>query len=604
MDQINDCTTWDNTNIFKSIDDPAVDVLLKDVNLKISELTDDCNYLEAALENIDGSDQSKLIKTLIHVIKSNLELSLSLHNTKTYFRCINVVDAKNETAKSRQSQISKIISDLNKMTTPVDSLLKNVDEETFNLLLKDEDVSNMEFSLRQTRKLKDFQLSNSEEKLINGLSDDGLHAWGGLYSTLSGALTCEIDGEKFGLASASSILRKADRQKRESAWRSIQTAWEGHQDSVAAILNSINGWRIENRVTRSKSKELHYLDESCHTSHISRKTLNTLMETTYENRKIGQRALKAMAKCYGVDALGPWDIVAPSPVSSGEGRLYSFTEAMEIIVSAFNEFNPEMGAFAQHMHSSNWIDAKPSEFRAPGAHCTGFPTVREPRVFQTFEGSMSDIMTLAHELGHAYHNWVMRDMHIARTSYAMTTAETASIFSETLVRDYLFNLATTDEERLQIAWEDANSAAAMICNIPARYDFEKSFVEGRTNAAHSVTHMKQMMSSSWEKWYEDSLSEYDEMYWATKLHFSISQIGFYNYPYLFGYLFSLGIYAKKDNYGDQFIGLYTEVLRDTGSMNAVELIDKHFSQSIEDKDFWQNSLNIVDKAVTRFEGLV
>ena len=222
----------------------------------------------------------------------------------------------------------------------------------------------------------------------------------------------------------------------------------------------------------------------------------------------------------------------------------------------------------------------------------------------SYEGTMSNVITLAHELGHAWHNWVMRDMPLMRTYYSMTLAETASIFAETLVRDALLQQAKTSAQKLEILWQDAQSAAVFLLNIPARFEFEKRLVETRKQGIAIAPKLKTMMADSWQLWYEDSLSEYDDMFWATKLHFSISQLGFYNYPYLFGYLFSLGIYAQQEQYGVNFNELYTNILRDTGSMTAEELVTHHLQQDISHPQFWEASLKIVEQSVAQFEELV
>ena len=222
----------------------------------------------------------------------------------------------------------------------------------------------------------------------------------------------------------------------------------------------------------------------------------------------------------------------------------------------------------------------------------------------TYTGTMGNILTLAHELGHAYHNWVMRDLPLEETSYSMTLAETASIFAETLVRDTLLNECQTDEEKLNILWQDAESAGALLINIPARYEFEKMLVEERFKRNIPADDLKTMMNNAWAKWYEETLVEYDQMFWANKLHFSISGLGFYNYPYLFGYLFSLGIYAQKEKYGENFPNLYKSILRDTGKMTAEDLIKKHLDQDIESTDFWKESISIVENSINRFEQLI
>ncbi|MFT6070949.1 MAG: oligoendopeptidase F [Bacteriovoracaceae bacterium] len=604
MEQITDCTTWDNSNVYSSIDDPKIEEALAWVSKSSLQLKEPAELIASSLQDLDSKAKA-LIPTAQKLMLDHHAISIEIYTLRTFASCLTSTDAKNEKARALLSRISKVNTELNQITTPLFVFTDKISEEDLELFLDHKEAKDWDFQLKHGRLLSEYSLNNSEEQIISGLSVDGLHAWGNLYNSISGKLTCKVDGEELGLARASSLLRQGDRDKRIKAHKAIKEAWSVHEESSASILNAINGWRLENNSLRSKgaSKELHYLDTACHQSHISRKTLDTLMETTFENRSIGHRAHKAMAKGMGVEKLGPWDILAPAPMGKGKGKTYGFKESIDLISEAFSRLTPQMGEFAQMMYKNNWIDAKETEFRSPGAYCTGFAKYREPRVFMTFDGSIGNVITLAHEIGHAYHNWVMRDMPFVKTFYAMTTAETASIFGETLVRDYLFENCKTEEDRFEITWQDAESAGAMLCNIPARFEFEKQLVEKRKESVVPASELKTMMGEAWNTWYGDSISETDEMYWASKLHFSISSIGFYNYPYLFGYLFSLGIYAEKDNHGDKFNDLYTNILRDTGSMNAVDLIKKHLGKSIEEKAFWQGSLDLVNKSVTRFEGL-
>ena len=152
-------------------------------------------------------------------------------------------------------------------------------------------------------------------------------------------------------------------------------------------------------------------------------------------------------------------------------------------------------------------------------------------------------------------------------------------------------------------WQDAEGAAVFLLNVPARFECERRLVEARKHGVAIAPKLKTMMADRWQHWYEDSLAEYDDMFWATKLHFSIAQLGFYNYPYLFGYLFSLGIYAQQKQYGSRFNELYTAILRDTGRMTAEELVAHHLQQDISQPEFWQASLSIVTESVTQFEQL-
>lgn len=582
--------SWDNTAVFKSIDDPEINKVLELASVDIKKLG------EKVTDNLS-------IDLIQELLKESERIYIDLGTLYSYASTTFSVDTANVSAKNLIPKVSKVISELKMNMVPVMNFLKTTDEQTITKVLDDDFVKDMEFIIRHDRELQEFSLSDEEEKLLEAVGQDGIHAWGRLYSTIAGSLECEIDGEKIGYANAANMMYQTDREKREKAWRAIQKAWTSHDDTIAAVLSSINGHRLTENRFRSKKKEFHYFDKSCHQSHINRKTLSALMDTTYDNLNIGKRALFGMAKHMKIDKIAPWDIIANAP-TEGEGNYIPFKQAIDYITEAYSILSPEMGEFVQMMYKKNWIDAKPTEKRSPGAYCTGFYKLREPRVFMTYDGGIGNITTLAHELGHAYHSWVMRDLPICRTHYAMTTAETASIFGETLVRNYLFEKLESKSEKFQIAWDDAMTASAMVCNIPARFEFEKEMVELRKTKALSPDDLRDLMKKAWGKWYEDSLSEYDEMFWASKLHFSISQLGFYNYPYLFGLLFGLGIYSYKDQYGDKFHELYVNVLRDTGSMNAIELIKKHFDTSIEEKEFWQNSLNMLDESVKRFESLI
>ena len=498
--------------------------------------------------------------------------------------------------------LQKLSADLEEVTTPFNIFLLRAPDALIDKLLQEPELAELDFLLHHNRQHKDQLLSISEEQLITALATNGLHTWGNLYTDLAGTLKCQVKGESMGLAKAANLLSHAESATRQAAWEGIREAWSNHQSPVAAGLNAINGWRLEETKKRSRTRELHYLDKSCHQSRISRKTLDALIETTYQHREVGHRALDAMAKVLGQSQMNAWDVMAPPP-AAGEAENISFNEAIALIAKSFNHLTPEMGDFAIMMAEKGWIDGQPTPNRSTGAYCTKFFDPKEPRIFLTYEGTMTNVLTLAHELGHAWHNWVMRDLSAMQSRYPMTLAETASIFAETLVREALTEAAQTPQQQLEIAWQDAQEAAIMLLNIPARFEFEKRLVEARKVGALRPAQLCTLMDESWKKWFENSLAQYDDLFWASKLHFSISSLGFYNYPYLFGYLFSLGIYAQQDNYGEQFNQRYTELLRDTGTMTAEDVVQKHLNKDLAQPKFWEDSLDIVERSVAHFEKL-
>jgi oligoendopeptidase F len=601
-------TSWDNTNIYLNLNDPKIEVDISKIEKGIMEIEEHkkfFNHLISEMEHGRFSECFSNIELIRNVCKLELDLSIILYTLGTYGHTSMSVDTQNAKAKTLNNKVNALSVKFSKAYKAIYISLLRAPSDFIQEFLKDPRVEEMSFILNYERKQNDFLLPVSEEVLLTGFSLDGLTAWGKLYTDISGAIKVTIDGEEMGLAKANNFLSKPNREMREKAYRAINQSWKQNEISACAILNSINGWRNENFHVRSHKKNLDFLDYTCHSTRISRKTLDTLIDTTFEKRKLGHDILKVMASEYSTSKLGPWDMLAPMPVEQNtQATSVTFPKAIEIIVEAFGELNGEMASFAKMMFEKNWIDSTPSSNRAQGAYCTGFASVNEPRVFITFDGSMKNVVTLAHEIGHAYHNWVMRDIKLSETHYPMTLAETASIFAETVVRNYLIKNSKSKTELKSILWQEIQSAQGLLINIPARFEFEKRFATLRKEKSISVTETKELMIEAQKHWYGDSLSEYDEMFWASKLHFSMSGRSFYNYPYLFGYLFSLGIYSKKDEFGADFHTRYVNLLRDTGRMTAEELVKKHLGEDLTSKEFWNRSIKIIEDTFTEYKKLI
>ncbi|MFM4847757.1 M3 family oligoendopeptidase [Aeromonas rivipollensis] len=593
---------WQNQHIYPSLDSSVLEADMSLARASLAELAvfiDGLGPLRdqgAALQDglRDGLREVRLRARRIREIGWNIAVLAA---------CTGSQDARDPLAKQLASRARALNADLFKTLAPIEDLMLGLPEAEFGALMQDPLLGEEEYRLRHERRLQDQRLPVEAEQLVIGLGTDGLHAWGNLYNDLVGKIRVQVAGQERGLAEASNLLSSPDRAQRKEAFDAISAGWEGEQETVAAILNALNGWRMELARQRGRVRTLDALDLSCHQSHIERATLDTLMRETWQARGLGQRALGLMARRLGIEELGPEDLFAPPPASSH--RSIPFEEAIEIIALAFAGFDPEMGAFARMMAERGWIDAAPTPNRRTGAYCTKFADPVEPRVFITYAGTMDNVITLAHELGHAWHNWLIRDLPMSQRSYPMTLAETASIFAETLVRSALFEQARSAEERQAIAWAEADGAATFLVNIPARFDFEQALVAEREQGYVSSARLKALTDEAWGRWYEKSLGRYHPMFWAAKAHFSIAGFGFYNYPYLFGYLFSLGVYQQlmsRKGAGEANVAeAYRALLRDTGRMSAEDLVAKHLGQDIREAAFWQGSLALVAAAVDRFE---
>ena len=535
-----------------------------------------------------------------------------LRDPGVYANCRLSVDSGDEGAQALRGRLQSHRKRFAELAEPVAQFLDRAPDVVVEAWLADEATAPARFSVEHSRKRRHELLGIEEETLAAALAEDGIHAWGRLYDQLSGTLTCEVmlgnEARTVGLAEASGLMLKPDDALRENAWRAVNGAWEEHAESCAAAINAIAGWRLEMCRRRSRGgRPVHFLDAPVHLNRISRATLDTLLEVAAEAVPLARRAARLQARAYGKERYGPWDQRAPAPAGRDSGDRaapIAYGEAMDLIAASYGAVAPRMGEFVKMMADRRWIEGTVGERKRPGAYCTGFDKSRTPRVYMTYTGGASDVITLAHELGHAYHSWVMRDLPDCQRRYGMSLAETASTFGEATVRDALLGRAGTPADELAIVWEEASALVAFILNIPARFDFEKGLCEARAERPLRPAELNAMMSEAWEKWYGDSLAEPDPLFWASKLHFYISGLSFYNFPYLFGYLFSLGVYARRDGLGDEFYPRYEALLRDTGRMTAEDLAQRHLGVDLTRPGFWRETVAGLESRIDRFEALV
>ncbi len=596
---------WDNSTEYKGFqaDDFKSDVQYVESGIK--QIKSIINDFKSSFSKVNEPAEEKFVKVLQDIIGLNTDVSKILYNLHVFTSCERSLDATNAEATKTESTLNVLKADLEANLNPLTLFISRTTDENFEKVMNSEKTKSYLFSYKTMRTQKDFLLSESEENLISRLKANGHGSWGDLYMAISGTAKVEITlngkTESYGVAQASAMTRNSDEPTRKAAWEALQKTWTTHKQSAAMILNSLAGWRHEINKNRSHTKATDFLDQPLYNSRIKSETLNAMMDAISENRLAVQVAAKNMAKLMGKKQLDPWDLLAPAPIQSSSH--VSFNDGFEQIRNSFAAVDGKMGEFAQMMLDKNWIDARVLPNKANGAFCTGFAKTNSPRVFQTYMGSSQDVSTLAHELGHGYHSWVMRDMPMIEQEYPMTLAETASIFAENVLFDYQISHAKTKDEKLDVLWSLTEGAVSLLLNIPTRFEFEKNFYEKRKQGFVSADELSELMQAAYTHWYGDSISVPDKMFWATKLHFAISEVSFYNFPYSFGYLFSLSIYARKNELGANFSKKYIEILRDTGIMSAEDLIQKHLGEDITKKEFWQKSINVVLAQINEFNKL-
>lgn len=592
---------WNNSDEYKGFLSEEFQKDFKTIELNIVKMN---SFTQEYLKNLAETTSEvsdSFVLAAQQVISLQTDSKTLFYNLSTFTSCEQSLDAQNKEAEKMDSRLSALSSKLEIALNPWNLFLTKTTDQNFKKIISSEKTKDYTFFYSHQRQLNQTILSNAEENVLTKLKSSGHTAWGNLYDAISGTARVEIlkDGslQKVSIAEAASLTKVNDSEIRKNAWQGLQKTWTDHKQSVAQILNALAGWRHDVNQLRSEKQKVDFLDQPLHGNRISQATLDAMMAAIAEFKPQIQLGAQTMAKHFGKSKLDPWDLLAPAPINGGA---LSFPESFQQVKNSFSAMDPVMGDFAQMMLDKSWIDASVRPNKRNGAFCTGFPKSGHPRVFQTFMGSPHDTSTLAHELGHAYHSWVMRDMNLIASDYPMTLAETASIFAENVLFDYQIANAKTKEDLLDVYWSIAEGAVGLLINIPTRFEFEKNFYEKRKEGFVSADDLSEMMTSAFNNWYGDSITDGDPMFWATKLHFSISDVSFYNFPYAFGYLFSLSLYARKNEWGKDFSQKYVALLRDTGIMTAEDLIQKHLGEDITKIEFWRKSLEVISHKIRDF----
>jgi oligoendopeptidase F len=397
-------------------------------------------------------------------------------------------------------------------------------------------------------------------------------------------------------------MEKPDRAVRKAAFDGGNAAWQHMEDVAAAALNAIAGTR--HTLNRYRGVN-HFLDVACFQSAISRKTLQAMFEAIHAERALAQRILTLKAKTMGRQTIAWYDLGAPLPLPEDEGLDWEMGKTM--VQSAFARAYPALGNFVQRMYDHNWIEWEPRAGKTPGAFCTGSKRINQSRIFMTFNKTINDVRTLAHEAGHAFHSYVLRQQRPFASRYPMTLAESASTFGEMILTDGI--LENPDMSNLQKALTldmEVGHGAIYLTDLPVRFEFEKAFYEARAKGEVPVSRIKELMVESQRRILGDVLEVggEDPYFWASKLHFYITGVTFYNYPYTFGFLLSRGLFALFKKEGPSFLPRYEAFLRLTGSDTAEQVAKRSIDQNLEKPDFWVQAIRSLEQPLEQLEALL
>jgi oligoendopeptidase F len=600
--------SWSLSNMYESLESPAIARDLQIVEQQIAEIESLSSALAEVLpraSTLTETESRAFLPTAVTLAKLQSQTKIILQGLGTYAMCSTSIDSTLEVGNQLYAKALKLEKVLEKACNPFVLFMTLVSQEIFECFLADPSVTKYRFLLEEFRTQRHLKLSLAEENILKVMSVDGVASWTRLYSMISSGLECVVEQgdnmEKMGVAKAANLLSSADPKQRKAAYLAMQAEWNKHEQACASALNSISGWRLQECQLRSEAsgKEEHFLNAPLRDNRISNATLETMWSVVEENFSVSRDALLLQAKILGKTKLDPWDMFAPFPSdekNTSECRL-SFEKGLALVEAAFRKISPEMGDFVRLAADKKWIDGGAGDKRSPGAYQAEFDFLNEPRIFLTYDGGMGTLLTLAHELGHAYHFWAMKELPCELRTLSMSLAETASVFGEIALTEHLASNSQSDFIK-PILWADLENMGAYLINIPTRFFFEKEYYELRREKVFSPRDLKNLMTKAWEHCYGETTSECNEMFWASKQHF-YSEDRFYNFPYTFGYLFSLGVYAQRAHFGNDFFRRYVALLRDTGCMSVEALAKKHLDVDISKPDFWRLSFKLVVQKLSR-----
>lgn len=537
----------------------------------------------------------------IELLNELQETSKQIREASAFTECLEAQDMNDKKAVRLSAAVRGYRARFESVLTYFDQLLLGIPQEEWEKLLGNEPFLSLAFPLNERREKAAEKLPPEQEALIQDLALDGYHGWGDAYNTAVGRLAVKvtIDGKEQSLSAgqAHNKLHDANRDVRIHVFDQWEKAWAGQSDLCSDALNRLAGFRLQVYKHRGWDG---VLKEPLQYNRMSEETLQTMWGVIQNNKPTFVKYLERKAELFGLEKLSWHDESAPIGEAS---KTYAYDEAARIIIEQFRRFSPKMADFAKHVFEDGWIEAEDRAGKAPGGFCTSLPISKQTRIFMTYSGTADNVSTLAHELGHAYHQHVMDDLPELLQDYAMNVAETASTLAEMIVSEATLKQAETKEEKLFLLDDKLQRSIAFYMNIHARFLFETRFYEERQKGLVGVDTLNALMEEAQKEAFVGSLSDYHPHFWASKLHFYITDVPFYNFPYTFGYLFSAGLYAYAEKQGDSFEDRYIALLRDTGNMNVEDLARKHLGVDLTKPDFWQAALDFTARDVEQFLAL-
>ncbi len=581
--------TWDLTVLYQDFNDPKIES-------DFDRLKTLCQEARAMLDGKELDHRAMLEKSMDY-----LEEIESLISSLASFANLSLAtDAENEPAQQLMDRLEMFFVQVSLLSSALTRYIGGVDELE-DLIAQSEKLKRVDFFLRKAKLEAAHLMDPAIEEWMLKMSLTGGNAFSNLRDKLDATLTVDYKGEKLPLSAVRNMAYDPDPAVRKEAYEAEIASYAKIEIPMAACLNGIKGEAL------TMIEATHYdsvLDQTLDSSNMDRATLDAMLTAIREALPAFRRYLRKKGEILGhKNGLPFYDLFAPIAPAGYVPKTYTIEEAREKLLAEMGKFTPKMAEFIDQAFQNRWIDVFPRNGKGGGAFCASLHHLDQSRVLTNFAGSFSDVSTLAHELGHAWHNRCMAGLPFCMTDAPMPLAETASIFNETLLANAAMSQAGK-QERFSLLESNLMETTQVVVDIYSRYLFETAVIEKRKERTLSVAELKALMLDAQEKSYGDGLDpEIRHPYmWACKSHYYISGLAFYNFPYAFGQLFGTGVYSQYRQEGPAFVDKYCALLRSCGSGMVADVAGS-VGIDVRSVDFWRESLNVYVKEIDEFISL-
>jgi pepF/M3 family oligoendopeptidase len=592
-----DAPRWDLGNVFPGLGSAELAAAIDELDQKLLGLE---RYLATKVDRARGTskDLTAVVRGLI--LRLN-DVTTREGTIRAYVTSNTRTDTFDVAARKLESELDLRQVRLRTAGTRVTRFLGRISGRLSRVVAADKSARSHAFFLTTAASQARYLMGDGEETLAAELAPSGGEAWAKLQRVVTSQLAVDFELEgtvrKLPMPELINLRSHRDEGIRHRAWEAEIAAWETVKEPLAAALNGIKAEATTLWKRRGRSDCLH---ASIDMARIDRSTLEAMLAAMRDSFPIFRRYLKAKAGKLGKDRLAWWDLFAPF---GRDQRTLTFAEARTFILSRFETFAPELASLARRAFDERWIDGQMRRGKVGGAFCMEVPGVRESRILCNYDGTLDQVSTLAHELGHAFHNecaFAAGKTSLQRDT-PMTLAETASILCETIVNEALLESIGSRDEELSVREGMLSGSTQVIVDIYSRYLFEKEVFERCGTSAVGADELCQIMERAQAETYGDGL---DERYrhpfmWTWKPHYYMPEIAFYNYPYAFGLLLGLGLYAIYRVRGKAFVTDYRAFLASTGEASAADLAAR-FGIDIRGRAFWDAGIEVISRQVERY----